>query len=227
MPSTVEVNNLAKQYRDGDATTVVFTDLSFTVDAGVSMALTGPSGSGKSTLLNVLAGLLTADEGEVILRSSSGVIAVHKLDARARTRMRRRHVGYVHQFFNLVPTLTVLENISLPAVLNGIGDATERALRLLKDFGLDTHVDKFPEDLSGGEQQRVAVARAMVHDPDLLLADEPTGNLDAVNSEHVSEQLFAAARERGIALIVATHNEQMAARADEWLRLDLQDNVGG
>ena len=219
----VEVSGLAKRFSDGDATLEVLSDVGFTLRTGASLAITGPSGSGKSTLLNVLAGLLESDAGSVIVRAEAESIDMAAATEAQRTRFRRRHIGYVHQFYNLVPTLTVLENVRLPGRLNRGSELDGYALELLDEFGLGGRADAFPDVLSGGEQQRVAVARALVLTPALVLADEPTGNLDAGNSEAVATSLFEASGHRGVGLVVATHSESVAARADMHLRLD----VGG
>lgn len=215
----IEVSELHKSYSDGDRHIRVLSDVSVKVGSGQSLALTGPSGSGKSTLLNILAGLLVADSGEVVLTTPVEAYAMQSLDEVARTKVRRAHIGYVHQFFNLIPTLTVLENIWLPAQLNGQLELIAQARALLERFGLANRADRFPDVLSGGEQQRVAVARALLIQPAIVLADEPTGNLDAENSATVADLLFATTREVGASLIVATHSEAVAARADKQLRL--------
>ncbi len=224
MSVVLEVAGLSKRYADGDRVVEVLRDVSFSLAPGQSLAVTGPSGSGKSTLLNILAGIVTADDGAVRLRLSDdeeGEVDLLELDDAERTRLRRRHVGYVHQFFNLVPTLTVWENTVLPARLNKRRDLDDAAMALIAGFGLGDRCDDFPEVLSGGEQQRVAVARGLLLQPPLLLADEPTGNLDAANSEQVASLLFSAARERGVALVVATHSETIAAQAEQRLHLAL------
>ncbi len=225
MTTVLDVAGLSKRYADGDRVVQVLRDVSFSLAPGESLAVTGPSGSGKSTLLNILAGILTADEGAARLRLPDGEVELGELDDAARTRLRRRHVGYVHQFFNLVPTLTVWENTVLPARLNKRRDLDDAATALLEGFGLGDRSDDFPEVLSGGEQQRVAVARGLLLQPPLLLADEPTGNLDAVNSEQVAALLFRAARERGVALVVATHSETIAAQAEKRLHLVLSEEL--
>lgn len=219
MSHVIQARGLCKNYQDGDRTIEVIRDLDLTLDAGECLAITGPSGSGKSTLLNLLAGLITCDQGELDLRLGSASFALHAVNERERTRMRRRYVGYVYQFFNLVPTLTVHENVRLPARLNRRRDLDARASSLLDRFGLGDRLDVFPEVLSGGEQQRVAVARALLLQPPLLLADEPTGNLDADNSDLVASLLFDTAKQMGVSLVVATHSEAIAARADKHLTL--------
>ncbi len=220
MAAVVETVDLHKSFRDGDVQIDVLRQVCFTLAAGESMAVTGASGSGKSTLLNILAGTLTPDSGEVYLTVAGQRLAWHSASTNQRTRTRRRHIGYVHQFFNLIPTLTVAENVRLPGRLNRRRDLDARALELLRQFGLEQRLHVFPETLSGGEQQRVAVARALLLQPALILADEPTGNLDQANSRQVADLLFAAAQASGSALVVATHSEQIAARAQHRLRMD-------
>ena len=170
MQDVVEVAGLHKHYLDGDNTVEVLKDLSFTLAAGTSLAVTGPSGSGKSTLLNILAGIIRGDSGRVVLNLAGDRYAVHTASERQNTAMRRSRMGYVYQFFNLVPTLTVLENVRLPARLNQRRDLDTAAEQLLGEFGLAARLDVFPEVLSGGEQQRVAVARALLLQPPLILA---------------------------------------------------------
>lgn len=219
MKPVVAVHGLSKSYQDGDRTIEVLTRLDLELAPGRSLAVTGPSGSGKSTLLNILAGIVPCDDGEVDLQLGERAFAVHTAGERARTQMRRQYIGYVYQFFNLVPTLTVLENVRLPGRLNKRKDTDQRALSLLDEFGLGDRAQVFPEVLSGGEQQRVAVARALLLKPPLLLADEPTGNLDADNSAHVADLLFDHAGQMGVSVIVATHSDAVADRADDHLRL--------
>jgi putative ABC transport system ATP-binding protein len=197
----------------------VIEQLSFSLAAGDVLALTGPSGSGKSTLLNLLAGTLVAERGELTVVTPSGAISLSRLGEAARTRYRRAHVGYVFQFFNLIPTLTVRENVLLPLELNGREDLAGRALDRLDALGMDQRLDDFPEHLSGGERQRTAIARALAHEPTLVLADEPTGNLDAANAQRVAEMLISQTRALGSALILATHDDRVAQRADQILRL--------
>ena len=222
MPSALKVNKISKHYQDGSRQINVIQDLSFNVAAGESLSVTGPSGSGKSTLLNLLAGLLELDGGEVTLELKDKTFSYRNADERSRTALRRQHIGYVYQFFNLVPTLTVLENVKLPARLNQQRELERHAETLLNQFGLSDRLHDFPETLSGGEQQRVAVARALLLKPPLLLADEPTGNLDAENSNHVADLLFSSCREQNISLVLATHSTEVAAMADACLHLDTQ-----
>ena len=221
-PSALNVKNISKHYQDGSRQIDVIRDLSFSVAAGESLSVTGPSGSGKSTLLNLLAGLLELDGGDMTLALKDKTFSYRTADERSRTALRRQHIGYVYQFFNLVPTLTVLENVRLPARLNQQRELERHAATLLGEFGLSDRLHDFPETLSGGEQQRVAVARALLLKPPLLLADEPTGNLDAENSNHVADLLFSSCREQNISLVLATHSTEVAAMADTRLHLDTQ-----
>jgi putative ABC transport system ATP-binding protein len=218
--AALNVNKISKHYQDGSRRIDVIADLSFNVAAGESLSIIGPSGSGKSTLLNLLAGLLELDEGDITLALKDQSFSYRAANERSRTALRRQSIGYVYQFFNLVPTLTVLENVRLPARLNHRRDLERHASTLLGEFGLADRLNDFPERLSGGEQQRVAVARALLLKPPLLLADEPTGNLDAENSKHVAELLFSSCREQNISLVLATHSNEVAAMADTRLQLD-------
>jgi putative ABC transport system ATP-binding protein len=220
--SALSVKQISKHYQDGSRQINVISDLSFNVAAGESLSVMGPSGSGKSTLLNLLAGLLELDSGDITLALKDESFSYRPANERSRTMLRRQHIGYVYQFFNLVPTLTVLENVRLPARLNNRRDLERHASTLLGEFGLSDRLNDFPDRLSGGEQQRVAVARALLLKPPLLLADEPTGNLDAENSSHVADLLFSSCREQNISLVLATHSNEVAAMADTQLQLDRQ-----
>ena len=189
--------------------------VSLQVDRGEHVAVVGPSGSGKSTMLAVIGGLEQATSGrvEVAGRDLAG------MDEDALAAFRRDHVGIVFQAFHLVPTMTALENVALPLELAGADDAFDRAQTALGEVGLDERVEHFPAQLSGGEQQRVALARAMIGEPGLLLADEPTGNLDTSTGDEVVELLFGHAQEAGAGLILITHNEALAARCDRTVHM--------
>jgi len=215
----VSATTVSRNFADGEQIRPVITALSFAVGAGEVLAVTGPSGSGKSTLLNLLAGVLEPDSGSLMLRVGNEEVELVGLPRRERTRLRRKNIGYVFQFFNLIPTLTVRENVLLPLELNGREDLTARALARLSALGMDSRADDFPEHLSGGERQRTAIARALAHEPVLVLADEPTGNLDEENAARVADMLISHARELGAALVLATHDGSIAARADQVLRL--------
>ncbi len=217
--SAIRLDRVRKGYGDGASHRRVIDDLSLEVAAGESVALCGPSGSGKSTLLNLMAGILPVDAGTLTLRHDGRSHELSQLGESERTALRRCAVGYVFQFFNLVPTLTVLENVALPLALNKLGQRLPEAQQRLADLGLGDRMNAFPETLSGGEQQRVAIARALVHEPAIVLADEPTGNLDARHSGQVADALFTQARQLGSALVVATHSAAVADRADRIVEL--------
>ena len=214
----LEVDGVSKSYRDGSRHRPVLAEVSFRVLAGTAVALCGPSGCGKSTLLNILAGILQPESGTVRFRGAGTAFTVSAGNERERARFRRSQVGMVFQFFNLVPTLTAAENVLLAVELAGVGDA-ERALHRLEALGLGARRDAFPAYLSGGEQQRVAIARALAADPPLVLADEPTGNLDRANADQVIDALWRETGEAGAALVIATHSERIAARADRVIEL--------
>lgn len=219
MSWVLRVRNLARSYQDAGEVRHVIDDLNLTADGGGVTALIGPSGSGKSTLLNLLAGILDADRGEIELQAEGQFFCYSAMNEAARRKLRRRHIGYVFQFFNLVPTLTVRENVLLPLELNGLGKLQGEALSRLDNLGLADRQNDFPAHLSGGERQRTAIARALAHQPTLILADEPTGNLDVTNAGQVAELLIREVRAVGSALVIATHNEAIAERADQVVRL--------
>lgn len=214
----IQVHDLCKSYLEGDDRRVVFECLNLDIRRGQFIALLGRSGSGKSTLLNLMSGIDLPDRGSVHIDGQP----ITALREQERTQFRRRHIGFVFQFFNLIPTLTVEENLLLPLELNGMNDATHRhrASTLLGQIGLVGRSKSFPEHLSGGEQQRVAIARALIHDPLLVLADEPTGNLDAETSIQVLNFLISLPREAGKTLVVVTHSLEIANQADRILHLE-------
>ena len=219
----LSVHEVGKRFDDGASTRWVLENLSCTVAAGATVALWGPSGCGKSTLLNLMAGILAPDAGSIRFQEADGDgFVVSEAAERARVRFRRRRIGFIFQFFNLVPTLTVAENVALPLELNGLlntPNKREQALARLAALGVAHCSNRFPNTLSGGEQQRVAIARALAHTPALVLADEPTGNLDGANAERVIDLLWAATHDAGSALVIATHNESIAAKADTVIEL--------
>ena len=228
LDKVISVKSLSKSYLDDDQRVEVIVDLDLSLSRGASLAITGPSGSGKSTLLNMLSGILGSDSGSIEIGDAESLARLDKMSEKARTLFRREHIGYVHQFFNLVPTLTVWENVALPVSLNKkhnkVTNAREMSLELLAEFHLDHRAGAFPDVLSGGEQQRVAVARALIIEPLLVLADEPTGNLDRENSEAVAELLFGACQRFQTTLVVATHSDSVAERADHHLTLGISAN---
>lgn len=210
--SFLKIINLSKEYTEGQNQLTVLSQANLEVSAGQFIALLGRSGSGKSTLLNLIAGIDIPSSGQI----QFGGLVLTDLSEKERTLFRRKQIGFVFQTFNLIPTLTVKENLSLPLELNTnqkIKDS-DRIHYLLEQLGLLNRIDSFPDRLSGGEQQRVAIARAIIHQPSLILADEPTGNLDAQTSTVVLELLNKLVREAGHTMIIATHNEKVAALAD-------------
>jgi putative ABC transport system ATP-binding protein len=216
-PTAVELRRVSKAYREGETERAVLADVSLTIARGEIVVLVGRSGSGKSTLLNLIAGIDRPTTGAVLVNGTD----LTALDEQARTRFRRRHIGFVFQFFNLIPLLTVEENVLLPLDLNGRADGQGiRAARVLLDrVGLADRGASFPERLSGGEQQRVAIARALVHDPALVIADEPTGNLDADTAAVVLDLLDTLAREDGRTVLMATHSREVIGVADRILTI--------
>ncbi|MGF1641996.1 MAG: ABC transporter ATP-binding protein [Thiotrichales bacterium] len=219
----IELRNVGKSYREGELRREILVGVDLLIEPGERLALLGRSGSGKSTLLNLLGGLEAPDSGEILVRG----VAMGRLDERARTLLRRREVGFIYQFFNLIPTLTVAENVALPLELNGVemAEARTRVDAALRAVDLDGRAGSFPDRLSGGEQQRVAIARALVHRPALVLADEPTGNLDATTGRAVLELLDERVREQGATLVLVTHSREVASHADRVLVLD-QGRIG-
>jgi lipoprotein-releasing system ATP-binding protein len=207
----VRSENIVKNYISGAETLHILKGISFEIRRGIAVAVSGQSGSGKSTLLNILGGLDTAGSGRVTV----GDTEITALPERALSEYRSRRVGFIFQFHYLLKDFTALENVMLPAFIGGMTKkkALEKARALLTDVRLDDRTGHFPSQLSGGERQRVAVARSMINDPDLILADEPTGNLDPDNSAVVAELLYAGAEKWGKTLIVVTHDEKVAARA--------------
>jgi putative ABC transport system ATP-binding protein len=216
MAAIVRLDRVSKDYHEGGETRAVLCEASAAVDAGEIVAIRGRSGSGKSTLLHLVAGIDLPSAGEVIV---DGVV-LNRLSARDRTLFRRDHLGFVFQFFNLIPTLTALENVRLPAELAGTTAAERRARELLAKVGLSERTADFPDRLSGGEQQRVAIARALVASPKILLADEPTGNLDDATGRVVMDLLERMTRQAGRTLVIATHSASVAARADRVLVIE-------
>ena len=212
----LEVNKLRKEVSSGDSELTILDDVSFGLQEGQSLAITGPSGSGKSTLLGLLAGLDTATSGEIYLDK----VGLHKLDEEDRAILRKEKVGFVFQSFELLPSLTALENVMLPSELKSDDNPRENAEYFLKRVGLSEREHHYPNQLSGGEQQRVAIARAFACSAKILFADEPTGNLDPKNGQVVSDLLFEVNSETDNALVIVTHDLELANRCDK--RIDLK-----
>lgn len=214
----LSLRGLTRSYREGERSREVLHAIDLDVRAGECVALLGRSGSGKSTLLNLIGGIDRPNAGEVFINGKN----ITRLNERERTLFRRQHIGFVYQYYNLIPTLTIEENLLLPLELNGWD--TERAIKavhaLLTEVGLADRHTSFPDRLSGGEQQRVAIARALAHDPLLVLADEPTGTLDASTGRRVLELFGRLVRSRGKTLVMVTHSKEVTRLADRLLTLE-------
>ena len=211
----MRVAQLTKQVTTGDSTLTIWRDVSFSIAAGQAVAVVGASGSGKSTLLGLLAGLDTPTSGSIHVDGQD----LFALDEDGRAALRARLLGFVFQSFNLLPSMTALENVMLPLELAGAANAAESARELLGRVGLAARLHHYPKQLSGGEQQRVAIARAFVTRPALLLADEPTGNLDAATGAEIINLMFELNREQGATLILVTHDAQLSQRCGRVLQL--------
>jgi putative ABC transport system ATP-binding protein len=199
----------------GAAKVHILKDISLRVKSGEAVGLIGPSGSGKSTLLMVMAGLERPNSGDVVIRNTS----FNTLDEDSLARFRGQHVGIVFQSFHLIPTMTALENVAVPLELSGVPDAAKRAQTELEAVGLGARLHHYPAQLSGGEQQRVALARALAPDPEILVADEPTGNLDEATGQQIVDLLFASHLSRGMTLVLVTHDSGLAERCDRVVKL--------
>ena len=216
----IQLENLSKSYSEAGQTRLILDSLSLEFAAGEFVCLVGKSGSGKSTLLNLISGIDAPSAGSVTIHTEDEAVRLTALNEHERTLFRRHNIGIVFQFFNLIPTLTVLENVTLPLELAGTrGNGRREATALLERVGLGNRLDTYPDRLSGGEQQRVAIARALVHNPLLILADEPTGNLDEDTGESVLRLLLELTRDAGKTLIMATHAPDVAEQADRVLHL--------
>lgn len=214
----LKATNLKKSYHIGGKPIAVLEGVEMTINPGDHIAITGSSGSGKSTLLTLLAGMDKPDHGEIIFDGQD----ITKFSEVEISKLRRFDFGFVFQSFHLVPSLSALENVMFPLELTGLkfNRAYELATKMIQRVGLGRRINSFPHQLSGGEKQRVAIARALVHQPRILFADEPTGNLDEVNSQQVMKLLLELQKEMGSALIVVTHELEIAEQADRILRLE-------
>jgi putative ABC transport system ATP-binding protein len=220
--TVLEAAGVGKQVSSPEGTLAILADVSLAIGRGETVAVMGASGAGKSTLLALLAGLDEPTAGTVHLAGRD----LTRLDEDGRAAVRARHVGFVFQSFHLVPSLTAVENVMLPLELAGRTDARAAALEVLARVGLAARVGHYPRQLSGGEQQRVAIARAFVTRPDVLFADEPTGNLDAATGETIMDLLFGLNAETGATLVLVTHDQALAARCGRIIRLDAGRVVG-
>lgn len=211
----IQVRGLKKSIRNGSRTVEILKGIDLEIPAGQFVSIMGASGSGKSTLLGLLAGLDTPTEGEIRIDGTE----ISRLKEDELALVRGRKIGFVFQSYQLIPTLTALENVLLPHELNIDGDGLGRARSLLAEMGLSDRMDHYPIQLSGGEQQRVALARAFVADPPIVMADEPTGNLDSTNGQHVLQLLLDRQEKAGATLVLVTHDPQIAERADRRILL--------
>jgi putative ABC transport system ATP-binding protein len=211
----LEVKNLTKIYKSGGKELTVLHEVSFNIPEGDSFAIVGPSGSGKTTLLGLCAGLDRASSGSVILNG----VALDAMNEDQRAAVRNQYVGFIFQNFQLIPTLTALENVMVPLELRGEHQADKKAMDLLEKVGLADRHDHYPAQLSGGEQQRIAIARAFSNSPKILFADEPTGNLDADTKETVEKLLFELNKAAGTTLVLVTHDLELASKTNHILKL--------
>ena len=212
----LEVNHLSKTYGKGDTMVKALDDVSFTVEQGEFVAIIGPSGSGKSTLLHILGGVDTPTSGSVIIGDED----ISKLNETALAVFRRRQIGLVYQFYNLIPILTVEENLTLPLLLDGRKPDKRQIDSLVNRLGLSKRLNHLPNQLSGGQQQRVSIGRALINNPALMLADEPTGNLDSENSKEIVSLLRQFNKELNQTVIIITHDEKIALSADRIISIE-------
>jgi putative ABC transport system ATP-binding protein len=213
----IELRDVSKTVTSGGAPLTILHPLTTTIPRGRFVAIVGPSGSGKSTLLGLIAGLDAPTTGSVTIDG----VDITRLDEDRLAKLRGEKIGFVFQFFHLIPSLTAHENVAVPMEIAGVPDAGARAAALLEEVGLTGRAHHYPSQLSGGEQQRVALARALANDPPIVLADEPTGNLDSTNGRHIMDLLRAVHRSRGTTLVLVTHDAELAALADT--RMSLRD----
>lgn len=206
----LEVTNLCKTYGKGDTMVKALDNVSFSVEKGEFVAIIGPSGSGKSTLLHILGGVDVPTKGSVVINQTD----ISNLDETALAIFRRRQIGLIYQFYNLIPILTVQENLTLPLLLDGRKPDEKQISTLVKRLGLEHRLDHLPNQLSGGQQQRVSIGRALVNNPALMLADEPTGNLDSENSKEIISLLRQFNKDFNQTVIIITHDEKIANSAD-------------
>lgn len=212
----LEVTNLCKTYGKGDTMVKALDNVSFSVEKGEFLAIIGPSGSGKSTLLHILGGVDVPTSGSVVINQTD----ISNLDETALASFRRRQIGLIYQFYNLIPILTVQENLTLPLLLDGRKPDKKQIDTLVKRLGLENRLDHLPNQLSGGQQQRVSIGRALVNNPALMLADEPTGNLDSENSKEIISLLRQFNKEFNQTVIIITHDEKIANSADRVITIE-------
>ena len=217
----IKLRNISKNYLEAEQQHIILDGINVMIDKGEVIALVGPSGSGKTTLLNLISGIDEADSGEVLIYDNNDWLNISAMNDEQKTLYRRHSIGFIFQFFNLIPTLTVLENIQFPLELCNKLDknATKNITTLLQRLSIEHKQHQYPECLSGGEQQRVAIARAIIHQPQILLADEPTGNLDDETGQRVMNILLALTKEYRMTMLIVTHSQEVAGRADRILSL--------
>jgi putative ABC transport system ATP-binding protein len=213
----IQLREVSKTVMSGSEPLTILHPLSTAIPRGQFVAVVGPSGSGKSTLLGLIAGLDAPSSGSVLIDD----VDITRLDEDALARLRGEKIGFVFQFFHLIPSLTAYENVAVPMEIRGVAKAAAQARALLEEVGLTGRAHHYPSQLSGGEQQRVAIARALANDPPIVLADEPTGNLDSTNGRHIMELLESVHRTRSTTLVLVTHDAELAAMADT--RITLRD----
>jgi putative ABC transport system ATP-binding protein len=211
----IQLSHVSRTVTSGSAPLTILHPTTLQIERGSAVAITGPSGSGKSTLLGLIAGLDAPTTGNILLDG----VDITKLSEDVLARLRGEKVGIVFQFFHLIPTLTALENVLVPMEIAGTAGAADRARRLIAEVGLSDRATHYPSQLSGGEQQRVAIARALANDPPILLADEPTGNLDSTTGGQIIDLLMSINRGRGQTLVLVTHDAELAARAGRTIPL--------
>ena len=217
----IKLRNISKNYLEAEQQHIILDGINVMIDKGEVIALVGPSGSGKTTLLNLISGIDEPDSGEVLIYDNNDLLNISAMNDEQKTLYRRHSIGFIFQFFNLIPTLTVLENIQFPLELCNKLDknATKKITTLLQRLSIEHKQHQYPECLSGGEQQRVAIARAIIHQPQILLADEPTGNLDDETGQRVMNILLALTKEYRMTMLIVTHSQDVAGRADRILSL--------
>lgn len=211
----VELKSVSKNYFEGNTKHIVLNNFELYIPEGEIIILFGKSGSGKSTLLNIISGIDVPDSGSVTIDKTD----ITKLSEKERTLIRRKKIGFIFQFFNLIPTLTVKENLQLPLELNNADDQENKINTILTEVGLLDRADTYPDKLSGGEQQRISIARALIHNPDIILADEPTGNLDYETSLQIIDLLDRVVKKKGKTMIMVTHSKDVIGLADRIISL--------
>lgn len=212
----LQVNHLSKTYGTGEAKVTALNDVSFSIERGEFVAIIGPSGSGKSTLLHILGGVDRPTSGHVYIDG----VDIYSMNEAKLAIFRRRQIGLIYQFYNLIPVLNVSENITLPLELDGQATPKKRLSEIVNVLGLKDRVNHLPNELSGGQQQRVSIGRALINNPAIVLADEPTGNLDSTNSKEIMELLKASNRKYNQTLVVITHDENIALQADRIISIN-------